>query len=94
MEQLVPWIDFNLRTVAKKQSRAITGLSMGGFGAIHYAELYSDNFVYAASFSGALDLLNTDIQNIILNLVINHWWVHLVILMNVLVPLDGFLKIQ
>jgi S-formylglutathione hydrolase FrmB len=67
---------------------------MGGFGAIHYAELYSDNFVYAASFSGALDLLNTDIQNIILNLVINHWWVHLVILMNVLVPLDGFLKIQ
>jgi len=37
----VPWIDLNLRTVAKKEGRAIAGLSMGGFGAIHYAELYS-----------------------------------------------------
>jgi S-formylglutathione hydrolase FrmB len=70
MEQMVPWIDFNLRTVAKKEGRAIGGLSMGGFGAIHYAELYSSNFIYAASFSGVLDLLDTRAQNIILNLVI------------------------
>ncbi|CAF1037439.1 unnamed protein product [Adineta ricciae] len=68
MEQLVPWIDFNLRTVTSKQGRAIAGLSMGGFGAIHYAEFYSHNFIYAASFSGALDLLNTNVQNGILNL--------------------------
>ncbi|CAF1686061.1 unnamed protein product, partial [Adineta ricciae] len=34
----------------------------------HYAEFYSHNFIYAASFSGALDLLNTDVQNGILNL--------------------------
>jgi S-formylglutathione hydrolase FrmB len=68
MEQLVPWIDFNLRTVAKKQGRAIAGLSMGGFGAIHYAELYSNNFVYATSFSGAVDLLDTRVQNIIIGL--------------------------
>ncbi|UJR17433.1 hypothetical protein I4U23_004328 [Adineta vaga] len=69
MEQLVPWIDFNLRTVARKQGRAIAGLSMGGFGAIHYAEFYPDRFIYAVSFSGALDLLNKDIQNVILNLI-------------------------
>jgi S-formylglutathione hydrolase FrmB len=68
MEQLVPWIDLNLRTVAKKGGRAIAGLSMGGFGAIHYAERYSDNFVYGASFSGAVDLLDTTVQNIIIGL--------------------------
>jgi S-formylglutathione hydrolase FrmB len=68
MEQLVPWVDLNLRTVAKKQGRAIAGNSMGGFGAIHYAELYSDNFIYAASFSGALDLLDSRVQTKILNL--------------------------
>jgi S-formylglutathione hydrolase FrmB len=67
-EQLVPWIDFNLRTVAKKEGRAIAGLSMGGYGAIHYAELYSNNFIYAASFSGPLDLLDTSVQAKILNL--------------------------
>jgi S-formylglutathione hydrolase FrmB len=68
MEQLVPWIDLNLRTVAKKEGRAIAGLSMGGYGAIHYAELYSNNFIYAASFSGAVDLMDTRTQNIILGL--------------------------
>jgi S-formylglutathione hydrolase FrmB len=28
MEQMVPWIDLNLRTVAKKQGRAIAGLNV------------------------------------------------------------------
>jgi S-formylglutathione hydrolase FrmB len=68
MEQMVPWIDLNLRTVAKKQGRAISGLSMGGYGAIHYAELYTDNFIYAASFSGPVDIIDTPVQNIILGL--------------------------
>jgi len=68
MEQLVPWIDLNLRTVAKKEGRAIAGLSMGGFGAIHYAELYCDNFIYATSFSGAVDLLDPRLQQGILDL--------------------------
>ena len=68
MEQLVPWIDLNLRTVAKKGGRAIGGLSMGGFGGIHYIERYSDNFVYGASFSGAVDLLDPIVQNIIISL--------------------------
>jgi len=66
MEQLVPWIDLNLRTVAKKQGRAIAGLSMGGYGAIHYAEFYPDNFIYATSFSGAVDLLDPRLQQGIL----------------------------
>jgi S-formylglutathione hydrolase FrmB len=67
MEQLVPWIDLNLRTIAKKEGRAITGLSMGGYGAIRYAEQYSNNFIYATSFSGVIDILDVRVQNRILN---------------------------
>lgn len=67
MQQLVPWIDLNLRTVAKKEGRAIAGLSMGGYGSMHYAEKYCDNFIYAASFSGAVDILDSRLQQGILN---------------------------
>jgi S-formylglutathione hydrolase FrmB len=67
MEQLVPWIDLNLRTIAKKEGRAIAGLSMGGYGTMHYAELYSDNFIYAASFSGAVDILDPRLQQLIID---------------------------
>jgi S-formylglutathione hydrolase FrmB len=57
-DQLVPWIDANLRTIANRSGRAIAGLSMGGFGSIQYAEDRPDLFSYAASFSGALDTGN------------------------------------
>jgi len=56
--QLVPWIDANLRTIADRSGRAIAGLSMGGFGSIHYAEDRADLFGYAAAFSGAVDTGN------------------------------------
>jgi S-formylglutathione hydrolase FrmB len=56
LTQLIPWVDANLRTLAAKQGRAIAGLSMGGFGAIHYAQQRPDLFAAVASFSGALDL--------------------------------------
>lgn len=56
IEQLVPWIDDNLRTVAKRHSRAIAGLSQGGFGAFSYAARHPDLFVSAGSFSGAPDI--------------------------------------
>ena len=62
LTQLIPWIDANLRTIARKEGRAIGGLSMGGFGAIHYAQQRPDLFAYAASFSGALDLENQSIR--------------------------------
>jgi S-formylglutathione hydrolase FrmB len=58
LNQLVPWIDANLRTIADRSGRAVAGLSMGGFGSIHYAEARPDLFSYAAGFSGALDLGN------------------------------------
>jgi hypothetical protein len=58
LNQLVPWIDANLRTMADRSRRAVAGLSMGGFGSIHYAQERPDLFSYAAGFSGALDLGN------------------------------------
>ena len=64
-EQLIPWIDANLKTVASKQGRAIAGLSMGGYGALRYAARYPDKFAYAASFSGALNMLDPQQQRVI-----------------------------
>jgi len=58
LNQLVSWIDANLRTIASRSGRAVAGLSMGGFGSLHYAEQRPDLFSYAAGFSGALDLGN------------------------------------
>ncbi|HOW90099.1 MAG TPA: alpha/beta hydrolase family protein, partial [Elusimicrobiales bacterium] len=56
INQLIPWIDANLRTDASRNGRAIAGLSMGGFGALHYAFRHPDLFSYVGSFSGAADL--------------------------------------
>ncbi len=52
IEQLVPWIDDNLRTVARRSGRAVAGLSQGGFGALSYAARHPDLFTSVASFSG------------------------------------------
>jgi S-formylglutathione hydrolase FrmB len=57
-QQVVPWIDTNLRTIANRSGRGIAGLSMGGWGAIHYAEADSQLYSYAAAFSGAVDTGN------------------------------------
>jgi S-formylglutathione hydrolase FrmB len=54
--QLIPWVDGNIRTIGSKSGRAIAGLSMGGFGAVRFAQDRPDLFAYAASFSGAVDL--------------------------------------
>src|SRR5262245_35109293 len=52
IEQLLPWIDANLRTVATREGRAVAGLSQGGFGALSYAARHPDLFTSVASFSG------------------------------------------
>lgn len=56
IEQLVPWIDATLRTRESRGSRAVAGLSQGGFGSFSYAARHPDLFVAAASFSGAPDI--------------------------------------
>jgi pimeloyl-ACP methyl ester carboxylesterase len=56
IDQLVPWVDANLRTVATRAGRAIAGLSQGGFGAMSYAARHPDMFAVGASFSGAPEI--------------------------------------
>src|SRR4051794_20708558 len=65
VDQLIPWVDANLRTIASKSGRAIAGLSMGGFGAIRYAQDRPDLFAYAASFSGAVDLGDSGTRSVV-----------------------------
>ena len=63
--QLIPWVDANLRTIAARSGRAIAGLSMGGFGAVRYAQDRPDLFAYVASFSGAVDLADPGTRGVI-----------------------------
>jgi S-formylglutathione hydrolase FrmB len=53
--EVVGWVDAHLRTIAAKQGRAITGLSMGGFGALRIALDRPETFGAAGSISGAVD---------------------------------------
>ena len=55
-KELVQWTDENYKTRAEKQYRAITGLSMGGHGALSVAIKHQDVFGAAGSMSGGLDL--------------------------------------
>ncbi|GAA1657554.1 alpha/beta hydrolase [Fodinicola feengrottensis] len=60
LDQVIPLVDANLKTVATRAGRAIVGHSMGGFGAFHYAEDRPDLFSYVGSLSGGLDLLSQE----------------------------------
>ena len=54
-KELVPYVDGNFSTMASSKSRAITGLSMGGHGALYLAIRHSDLFGAAGSTSGGFD---------------------------------------
>ena len=54
--ELVKWIDGKYKTIADKKARAITGLSMGGHGALYLAFKHQDVFSIAGSMSGGVDL--------------------------------------
>ena len=52
-------IDNSYRTIKNRNGRAITGLSMGGYGALYLSARHPDLFCAAGSMSGAL---NPDMQ--------------------------------
>ncbi|MFE9259221.1 alpha/beta hydrolase [Streptomyces sp. NPDC006879] len=62
LNQVVPFIDANLRTVPDRGHRAVLGLSMGGYGALHYAEARPDLFGHVASLSGGIDFGMAEIR--------------------------------
>jgi S-formylglutathione hydrolase FrmB len=55
-EELVKWIDHKYRTIQNRKGRAITGLSMGGQGALYLAFRHQDVFGAAGSMSGGVDI--------------------------------------
>jgi S-formylglutathione hydrolase FrmB len=54
--ELVNYIDKHYATLADKKHRAITGLSMGGHGALFLAFKHQDIFGAAGSMSGVVDI--------------------------------------
>jgi len=57
--EVIEKIDASYRTIKDRKGRAITGLSMGGYGALYLAARHPDLFCAAGSMSGAL---NPDMQ--------------------------------
>ena len=51
---VVKFVDKHYRTKANKKNRAIAGLSMGGFHALHISKQYPDMFNYVGLFSAAI----------------------------------------
>jgi S-formylglutathione hydrolase FrmB len=56
IDQVIPWIDSNLRTIATRSGRAIAGLSQGGFCSMSYAARHPDLFSVALGYSAAPDI--------------------------------------
>ena len=55
IKDVVPAIDKAYRTNRSNKARAISGLSMGGYGALYLSALHPDVFGMAGSMSGALN---------------------------------------
>ena len=60
--EIVKFIDSNYRTLAKKQSRAICGLSMGGFHTLYITLNNPDMFNYSGMFSAAIGVSDPSIS--------------------------------
>jgi S-formylglutathione hydrolase FrmB len=71
IDQLIPWVDRNLRTVADRDGRAIAGLSQGGFCSMSYAARHPDTFETALSFSGAPDIAYDTEAQLLITPIIN-----------------------
>lgn len=54
--ELISYIDSNFKTIKDRSGRAITGLSMGGHGAMHTAIKHQDLFGSVGSTSGGVDI--------------------------------------
>ncbi|MNE43368.1 Diacylglycerol acyltransferase/mycolyltransferase Ag85B precursor [compost metagenome] len=62
-QEVIQKVDKTYKTIANKNGRVITGLSMGGHGALYLSARHPDLFCAAGSMSGAVDMstmLNRD----------------------------------
>lgn len=56
IKEVIPKVDATYRTVKTNKGRVISGLSMGGHGAVYLSTRHPDMFCAAGSMSGALDM--------------------------------------
>jgi S-formylglutathione hydrolase FrmB len=54
IQELIPAVDRKYRTEARREARAISGVSMGGYGALHLGMRHPDVFGSASAHSAAL----------------------------------------
>ncbi len=59
IEDVISYVDQNYRTEARREGRAISGLSMGGFGAFALGMRHPEMFASIGSTSGALSFART-----------------------------------
>jgi putative tributyrin esterase len=55
VRDVIGHVDWNYRTIARREGRAIAGLSMGGYGALTLGLRHPDLFISIGSTSGALE---------------------------------------
>lgn len=58
---LIPYVEANYPCRTDRSSRAIAGLSMGGFGTVYHAYNYPDKFCVAYAMSGAVEGMGWDV---------------------------------
>ena len=56
IKELIPWVDATFSTTGQASGRAVSGFSMGGFGALKYAAKHPELFGSVSSHSGPADL--------------------------------------
>ena len=59
IEDVIAYVDANFRTLARREGRAISGLSMGGFAAFSLGLRHPELFISIGSTSGALAYART-----------------------------------
>ena len=62
--EIVKFIDSRYRTIAKKDSRAVCGLSMGGFHTLYLSLNYSELFGWSGMFSAAIGVSDPSVSPI------------------------------
>ena len=70
IDELIPWVDATFRTFPEQAGRAVSGFSMGGFGALKYIAKYSDKFASVSAHSGPANLRSKAVEGIVPNLII------------------------
>lgn len=74
IQQLLPWIDANFRTIATRQSRSMAGLSMGGTGALSLVGRSPQLFGRVASFSAGTNIQDLALQQVIIANTVTLGW--------------------